>query len=278
MLLTLTAFADWAFGRNISLAALYIVPVMVGAVVLHPVETATLAVVCSYSRHCFETPGSSVEESLRFVFAALAYLASGLFVTELVRNHELVTEHLDRIRVEQNLRRDLEEQLRVLVDSSPAAILTVDREGGVTTSDRERARTIAKMRVEIDAGFASVASSVARVRATPCRMLEAWALGDREAIRRVRSRRIDDADVPARPEVLWGDQRDPTSNHPKCVLTRVLGQEPNARSFEDLARESDPSTLRASCPESFKPFEEELRKAFPSDEDSAPRRRRRSEP
>jgi two-component system sensor kinase FixL len=125
----LTAVLDWAVGRNVSLAALYILPMMVAAVVLRPWETALVALICSYLRSRFDTPGSHAELTLRFVFAALAYYLSGLFVTVLVRNHQLVIQHLAKIQVEQGLRREAEEQLRLLAESSPAAILTTDGKG-----------------------------------------------------------------------------------------------------------------------------------------------------
>jgi PAS domain S-box-containing protein len=66
---------------------------------------------------------------LRFVFAALAYLASGLFITALRRNHAQAVEHLGQIQSEQQRRREAEERLRVLAESSPAAILTTDANG-----------------------------------------------------------------------------------------------------------------------------------------------------
>ena len=52
-------------------------------------------------------------------------------MTILVRNHELVVEHLASIEIEQTLRREAEEQLRLLAESSPAAILTTDGKGVV---------------------------------------------------------------------------------------------------------------------------------------------------
>ena len=98
--MTGTTVADWISGNNISLAALYILPMMVGAVVLKPWETALFAVACSYLRSWFDIPGTPADLALRFVFAALAYLASGLFVTALVRNHEQTARHLTEIRTE----------------------------------------------------------------------------------------------------------------------------------------------------------------------------------
>jgi PAS domain S-box-containing protein len=121
LLLVTTVLLDWLAGHNVSLAALYILPVMLAAVVLRLPEIAAAALVCSYLRGQFEAAGSSTENLLRFVFAAIAYYLSGLFVTVLARNHAL--------------RRHAEEQLRLLAESSPAAILTTDGRGVVVTGN-----------------------------------------------------------------------------------------------------------------------------------------------
>src|SRR5215471_17528259 len=71
ILVMTTAFLDWAIGRNVSLAALYILPMMVAAVVLRPAEIAAFAFVCSYLRFRFDTYGSPAELTLSFVFATL---------------------------------------------------------------------------------------------------------------------------------------------------------------------------------------------------------------
>jgi two-component system sensor kinase FixL len=118
ILIVITSVVDWALGRDVSIAGLYILPMMVGAVVLRPAETALLAFVCSCLRFCFDVPGSPAEITLRFIFAFAAYYISGLFVAELVRNRELAIHHLNSIKTEQTLRREAEEQLRVLVESS----------------------------------------------------------------------------------------------------------------------------------------------------------------
>ncbi len=128
-LIMVATLADWLTGNNISLAALYILPMMVGAVVLRPWETALVAIACSCLRSWFDVPGSPADLALRFVFAALAYLVSGLFVTALVRMHQQTARHLTEMRAEQSRRSEAEEHLRVLAESSPAAIFTVDGKG-----------------------------------------------------------------------------------------------------------------------------------------------------
>src|SRR5262249_6509751 len=135
-----TTFADWISGNNISLAALYILPMMLGGVGLRPWATAVFAVGCSYLRSWFDVPGTPADLALRFLFAALAYLASGLFVTALVRNHQQTARHLTELRAEQARRSEAEEYLRVLADSSPAGIFTVDGAGLVLAANAAASR------------------------------------------------------------------------------------------------------------------------------------------
>jgi PAS domain-containing protein len=136
LLVIVIAFADWRVGNTVSLGVLYILPMMLGAIVLRPGETAALALLCSFLRSSFDVPSSPAEKMLRFAFASLAYFTSGLFVTALVRNRELVVDNLSRVEREQALRRDAEEQVRALVESSPAAILTLNHRGVVLAANR----------------------------------------------------------------------------------------------------------------------------------------------
>ena len=132
----IVAAADWYVGNRASLGLFYMLPVMLGATVLAPVEIGALAVVCSVLRSVFDLPSPRVEMLLRFVFAVLAYTGSGLFVAALMRNRALVVRHLERLRHEENLRREAEAQLQLLVESSPAAILTADADGVVLACNK----------------------------------------------------------------------------------------------------------------------------------------------
>jgi C4-dicarboxylate-specific signal transduction histidine kinase len=123
------AIFDWSVGNTFSLGILYILPMVLAAVRLSLWEMAALSLLCAYLRSRFDVPGSQTEVYLRFAFAFASYFASGLLVSGLVRNRRLVAEHLARMESEQKLRREAEEQLSVLVASSPAAILTLDGKG-----------------------------------------------------------------------------------------------------------------------------------------------------
>jgi len=141
-LVIVATFADWITGHDISLAAVYILPMMLGAVVLKPWEIALFAVMCSYLRSWFDVPGTPADLVLRFIFVALAYLISGLFVKALVQKHEQTSQHLTELQTEKIRRSEAEEYLRVLAESSPAAIFTVDGGGRVLAGNASANRLL----------------------------------------------------------------------------------------------------------------------------------------
>jgi PAS domain-containing protein len=137
LVIVLIAVADWAVGTRASLGLLYIIPMMMGAAVLVPWQTAILALLCSALRATFDLPHPQLLELLlRFIFAFLAYTGLGLFVTALIRNRQLAVQHLAEVRREQSLRREAEEQLQVLAESSPAAIITINGAGIVLAANK----------------------------------------------------------------------------------------------------------------------------------------------
>lgn len=136
-MILLIAVADWYAGTRASLGVFYILPMVIGATVLPAFGIVALALICSVLRSLFDLPSPpEIEKLLRFIFATLAYVSSGLLMASLIRNRELTIAHLGKLRREQELRREAEEQLRILVDSSPAAILTTDAGGMVIAANR----------------------------------------------------------------------------------------------------------------------------------------------
>lgn len=137
--IALIATLDWHVGNTFSLGLLYILPMVLGALVLRPGEIALIALLCAFLRACFDVPSTHLELVLRFIFASLSYFISALLVTALVRNRQLVVENLRRVQMEQALRREAEEQLRVLAESSPAAIVTTDQRGVILAANKAAA-------------------------------------------------------------------------------------------------------------------------------------------
>ena len=81
----------------------------------------------------------------------MSYFTCGLFVAALVSNRKLVKEHLGKIQREQALRKEAEDQLRLLVASSPAAILTLNEHGTVLAANKAAASLFAIPDEPIDA-------------------------------------------------------------------------------------------------------------------------------
>ncbi len=135
-LVVLIAFTDRELGAAVSLGVLYILPMMIGAIACGPVEIFLLAAVCAFLRSWFDTPATDAEAILRFTFALLAYFVSGLFVVAVVHNRRRAVDHLAILKREQALRREAEEQVKLLVESSPAAILTLDHRGIVLAANK----------------------------------------------------------------------------------------------------------------------------------------------
>lgn len=118
-----------------SLGVFYIVPIILASTVLSPVEIALMALVCATLRGVFDYRAPIPEHILRFLFAAIAYTTMGLFTTVLVRSRQQAMAHAHAISREHRLRKAAEEQLKVLVESSPAAILTVDQGGAIIAAN-----------------------------------------------------------------------------------------------------------------------------------------------
>src|ERR1700690_1061375 len=108
------ALADFWTRPYVSLGFLYLFPIMLAAGFLPRWAIVAAGIGAAILSDAF----SPLEKSaVRFGFEALALMGSGLFVAELVRNRRLSTA--------------LQATLRGLVETSPAAIVTVDEHGCV---------------------------------------------------------------------------------------------------------------------------------------------------
>lgn len=91
------------------------------------------------------------------------------------------------------------------------------------------------------------------VLAVPIATTEAWALGDASCIK-ARATTTATAHLRRSPELLWGKPNDSDSNHPKCVLERLLGTRARAAVQAELAEAMDLDEARRRCPHSLEPF------------------------
>lgn len=134
-----------------------------------------------------------------------------------------------------------------------------DREHGSRKSKRESEKRLQEIHSQIKNGFQqfSDARSHNSIPMVPLKMIESWLLADDQAFAQCFERDPSNPALPGQPELIWGDENDPTSNHPKNYLKRVLeqyNQEANRDTFKSIAEEIDIDTLRARCPLSFELF------------------------
>jgi two-component system sensor kinase FixL len=113
------ALIDWWTKPYVSLGFFYLFPIMLAAGFLPRWGVALLGLVCAVLSALY----SLLEMSfIRLAFETLALAGCGLFVGELLRNRRLSLE--------------AQERLRVLVETSPAAIVTVDERGFIELANR----------------------------------------------------------------------------------------------------------------------------------------------
>lgn len=111
-IILVVALADWWTKPFVAFGVLYLFPIMLAAGFLPRWMIALLGVGCAVLSEVF----SSLDPStVRLAFETLAFAGCGLFVAELVLNRRLTLK--------------TQERLRALVETSPAAIVTVDERG-----------------------------------------------------------------------------------------------------------------------------------------------------
>jgi two-component system sensor kinase FixL len=128
------AFID-AHWVSISLGGLYIFPMLLAATVLSPPEVLGLALLCTVLRCFFDDSQYAYQYAIRFFTSFATYVLSGLFVIAVIRNRRMTLAHVAEITEEQRLRNEAQERLNILVESSPAAILTLSDRGVVLAAN-----------------------------------------------------------------------------------------------------------------------------------------------
>lgn len=129
----LVAMIDWWTMPYVSLGFLYLFPVMLVAGFLPRWAVAVIGVACAMLAEVFS---SLPRSTIRFSFEALALAGCGLFVAELSRNRRLSVE-AHRISLA------AEERLRALVETSSAAIVTVDERGFIELANQAASELLA---------------------------------------------------------------------------------------------------------------------------------------
>ncbi len=119
IIILVVALIDWWTKPFVSLGFLYLFPIMFAAAFLPRWLVAVLGIGCAVLAEEFSALEPSV---VRLSFESLALVGCGLFVHELAQNRRLNLESQAR--------------LKALVETSPAAIVTVDERGFIELANR----------------------------------------------------------------------------------------------------------------------------------------------
>ncbi len=143
--LTIAAIAliDWRFDVNISFGFLYLFPMLMVGSCLSPWQIAGVSALCTVLVEAFDTfPWATPVGIPRLILTFAAFTGTGLFVYESARNRRLANRHLEEVEREMILRREAEAQLKILIESSPASILTIDDRGRVILANEAAHRLL----------------------------------------------------------------------------------------------------------------------------------------
>ncbi len=139
----LTAGIAWADSQlpDATVGFLYLLPVLMAASVLNTWQILLMALFYGFLREAFDPlrfgPGGA--ERLAVVVAGFAM--TGFFVAELNTRRRSLADHLAERERQIRLRQEAEQQVRILIETSPLAILTLDHAGRIALAN-ESAREL----------------------------------------------------------------------------------------------------------------------------------------
>jgi PAS domain S-box-containing protein len=148
VLIAAIAFTDWFTQPYISIGFLYLFPIILISGILNRWQIVCVALGCAILQEVFSNLPSS-EAIVRLILSSAGFVGTGLFVFESARNRRIVMQHLEEVEGQIRLRHEAEEQLRVLVESSPASILTIDSNGEILLANQAAQEILASGKEEL---------------------------------------------------------------------------------------------------------------------------------
>ena len=144
LLIAAIALVDWRVVNEVPLGFLYLLPMLMIGRVLRPWQVACVALICTVLAELFDPFAWSLSAGIpRDVLYFSSFFCVGLFVYEVNKNRLVVLHHLHEIERQSDARQEAEEQLKVLIESSPAAIVTTDSDGCVLQANEAAHRMLA---------------------------------------------------------------------------------------------------------------------------------------
>jgi PAS domain S-box-containing protein len=142
-LIVVIATVDWRVVEDVPLGFLYLLPMLMLGKVLRPWQMVLVAGLCTYLTEEFDQYAWNLRTGLpRDVLYFMAFFSIGVFVHEVNQSRQIILGQLHEIEKQSDARREAEEQLTVLIESSPAAIITADADGSVLMANEAAHRML----------------------------------------------------------------------------------------------------------------------------------------
>jgi len=141
-LIAAIAAVDWWATHYISLGFLYLFPIIIVGGFLSRTSIIGVALLCAILQEAFSNLPEN-EAVIRLLFSSAGFVGTGLFISEMIRNRRIVLKHSEELEDQVRLRQDAEQQLRSLIESSPAAIVTIDSDGKVLLANEAAQQLLA---------------------------------------------------------------------------------------------------------------------------------------
>lgn len=129
---------------TMSIGFLYLFPIVLVAAALSSLQIVAVSGLCSFLREAYDPLEWSAGASGRLIAAAAGFAMAGFFVTGLNQRRRLLQKHVGELEAEVRLRKDAESQIRVLIETSPLAILTLNAAGRIVLAN-ESARELLEL-------------------------------------------------------------------------------------------------------------------------------------
>lgn len=142
--IALIAIADRSLANGIPLALLYLVPVVPMSTVLRRSQIVLLGALCTVVAEISDAFPWTISEGVpRDLLYFFAYTAAGMYVAELGSRRRVELKHVAALEAEMSARREVEEQLRLVVANSSIAIVTADEWGTILHANEAAERIFA---------------------------------------------------------------------------------------------------------------------------------------
>ncbi|WP_321476253.1 ATP-binding protein [uncultured Paludibaculum sp.] len=133
--LAIAALDVW-IDTNVSIGMLYLIPMLLVSFILNRGQIIFLGLVYSLLREHLAPFGWELESVARIGYAVIGFAGAGLFANEVVRSRRMALQYSRELQEQIQRRKEAEGQLRTLIESSPAAIITLDADGRVDLANQ----------------------------------------------------------------------------------------------------------------------------------------------